>query len=493
MVLAITAPSRLAAAAPPVGSIVEFPIPTAGVSSDLTVGPSGPVWFTGHSPARIGVANGATVKEYPTGSTYPEPSSIVTSADGAVWYTNFKNPCYDTPGGSQLSRRAADGTTMSWTFSFGMWRLAPGPDGNVWFTGCGKNGYDVIGFVAPAGAATVFTMTRQYEGPYFLTAGPDGNMWSAGVTSVFRVSPTGTIDRFPMPEEAFGQNALTWGPDGNLWLVAFGHGKLVRFTPEGVFTVWPLAGNPYDITTGPSGTMFVTRMQHDVNAISEVATDGSVVRTFPVPSSAAEPQSIVLGADGNVWFNEMGGNRIARLWAAQPQHTYGLYQANGFVPRLRVTRLGWSHRITSRGPLHLQVVSDDGLGLVDSPDLNVYGAHELVMSHAGSFGFHNAFEPGRHGTIEVPIVATLLGGGTTPTVQVTWGTAPIPTGLRVEVQVRKPGTTAWTLWRSVASGKTAVYTPKVGPGTYDFRSRLRMPGTPAATGWSPKASVDVPA
>ena len=41
-----------------------------------------------------------------------------------------------------------------------------------------------------------------------------------------------------------------------------------------------------------------------------------VVTEFPVPTAASQPYQITAGLDGNLWFTEFAGNKIARITTA---------------------------------------------------------------------------------------------------------------------------------------------------------------------------------
>ena len=49
-----------------------------------------------------------------------------------------------------------------------------------------------------------------------------------------------------------------------------------------------------------------------MNKIGRMTTDG-VLTQFPVPTANASVQGICAGADGNVWFTETGGGKVARI------------------------------------------------------------------------------------------------------------------------------------------------------------------------------------
>lgn len=108
------------------GSGLSLPMST--FVGDLTAGPDGNVWFSarnfsGTSPRVVGkVTPGGEVAEYgvPEGA-----DSIVTGADGNLWFTEADGIGRITPGGSASSFKLAAGTGAPRA-------LAAGPDGNIW-------------------------------------------------------------------------------------------------------------------------------------------------------------------------------------------------------------------------------------------------------------------------------------------------------------------------------------------------------------------------
>lgn len=60
-----------------------------------------------------------------------------------------------------------------------------------------------------------FLKLRPSLGPGSMTAGPDGNVWfTEGESKIVRITPAGTLTVFPVPQpDVF----ITTGPDGNLW------------------------------------------------------------------------------------------------------------------------------------------------------------------------------------------------------------------------------------------------------------------------------------
>src|SRR5262249_8993095 len=132
------------------------------------------------------------------------------------------------------------------------WNMAPGPDGNVWFTTDDK----YIGKVTPTGAIRLYDVSgleHFVRTTRDITEGPDGNMWFTGFDGLARITPNGQAPLFPLPGDDSAWK-LTTGPDGNLWFTDQG-GAIGRMTPQGNVQEFGLPfGHPPDaITAGPDG------------------------------------------------------------------------------------------------------------------------------------------------------------------------------------------------------------------------------------------------
>lgn len=152
--------------------------------------------------------------------------------------------------------------------------------------------------------------------------------------------PLGKLTRFPLAPGVPGLNRIAVGPDGSLWLTAFNttsdgallsshpiDDAIVHFTPSvpgasSSFTTFPLpvqAVWPDGITLGPDSALWFT--EFDGDAVARITTFGRVTEYF-VPrrpgritgaTPNSQPHDIVAGPDGNLWFNDFGGNKVGRI------------------------------------------------------------------------------------------------------------------------------------------------------------------------------------
>jgi virginiamycin B lyase len=215
--------------------------------------------------------------------------------------------------------------------------VAPGPDGNMWFTKGSANQIGRItvprdqGRLRGQGGGSIQEITVPTPGsePSDIVAGPDGAIWF----TEFRASQigrldltTGTITEFPIPNTdlffdiftqtlttSTGPRGITVGPDGNLWFAQFNASRVGRITPEGEVTQFPTPtpnSRPVGITAGPDGNLWFTEPVG--NKIGRITTEG-VIDEFPLPTPNSRPIGITLGLDGALWFAEYLGNKIGRI------------------------------------------------------------------------------------------------------------------------------------------------------------------------------------
>lgn len=244
------------------------------------------------------------------------PTAPATGAPGDAVGTIAEHP-FPTPGGSAS--------------------VAPGPDGNMWFT---KGSANQIGritvprdhgrFLGQGGGSIqeIEVPTPDSE-PSDIVAGPDGAIWF----TEFRASQigrldltTGTITEFPIPNTdlffdiftqtfttSTGPRGITVGPDGNLWFAQFNASRIGRITPEGQVTQFPTPtanSRPVGITAGPDGNVWFTEPVG--NRIGRI-TPAGVITEYPLSVPMSRPIGITAGLDGALWFAEYLGDKIGRI------------------------------------------------------------------------------------------------------------------------------------------------------------------------------------
>jgi streptogramin lyase len=192
--------------------------------------------------------------------------------------------------------------------------MAPGPDGNVWFTEFGGN---KIAKITPLGQITEYAVPTPDSGPATIVAGPDGNLWFTEFNGhkIGRITPSGQIDEFPLPAGA-APNGITAGPDGALWFTEQGAHNVGRITTDGAVTRYPVtAGSgPRSIAVGADGHLWFIEL--NTNKIGRMTTTGAPAGRFDIPTAMGDPRSLRPGPDGRLYFAEGTANKIGRVTMA---------------------------------------------------------------------------------------------------------------------------------------------------------------------------------
>ncbi len=92
----------------------------------------------------------------------------------------------------------------------------------------------------------------------------------------------------------------------------FGLAALAAAQPVTEFPI-PSGGSPFDLALGPDGNLWFTEAQG--NRVARV-TPGGAITEFPIPTAGSFPGGITAGPDGNLWFCANGSNRVVRVTPA---------------------------------------------------------------------------------------------------------------------------------------------------------------------------------
>lgn len=259
---------------------------TQGSLVGLAISPSSRPYFTDQTTGSIGyvTANGA-VMEYPVSSVSPAPIDGVFNTE-----YGFNGPTF-------------------------------GPDGNLYVPFSYQN--SLLQFVPPSGPTTLFPIPQPSAEPFSIVTGPDGALWyTDGANNVIgRMTTTGDFagGPFRIPTSDASPQQIVVGPDGALWFPEGGSGKIGRITTSGRITEYPMqypGCMSRGIASGPLHSLWYIGCTGGLNAptIDQVSLSG--VQTFYTPPSgfpAAEPDFLIVGRDGALWFTDTDANYVGRL------------------------------------------------------------------------------------------------------------------------------------------------------------------------------------
>jgi streptogramin lyase len=209
----------------PHGVITEFRTPTFSFPSGITAGPDGNVWFCEGATGQIGFITPAGRITEIRFSSFDVSSGITTGPDGNIWFTDVT--------GNNIWRvdLITHQLTMFPVPTPGAFPndITTAADGNLWFTeSIGK-----IGRITPDGVITEFG--DNLGGVYSIAGGPDGNVWFTVrfTPQVGRITPTGQIDFFRTPNNP---EQITRGHGNTLYFSEFGASRIARITTDGIVT-----------------------------------------------------------------------------------------------------------------------------------------------------------------------------------------------------------------------------------------------------------------
>jgi len=133
--------------------------------------------------------------------------------------------------------------------------------------------------------------------------------------------------------------AATPDPDQQRWLAPHESGLVT----DGQVHFFPLPherSGPTTVVVAADGRIWFT--EGTGNRIGSMNPDGTGLLEFPLPHPDSAPRILARGSDGNLWFSEHTGNRVARI-------TQDGTSLNGIFPRRTVSRvpLRWARTAIS--------------------------------------------------------------------------------------------------------------------------------------------------
>lgn len=299
-------------------TIQEFGGPTA-IPGSIVTGADGALWFTEGLPvAKIGrITTAGVVTEFPLPDPGSSPNGITAGPDGALWFAEYSV--------NKIGRITTAGAISEFPVPIGGGTpvgITAGPDGALWFT---DNTTNKIGRITTAGIVSVFPVPTA-GGPNGITAGPDGALWFAEYSAgkIGRISTGGVVTEFAVPTAGSNPYVITAGPDGALWFTEFGANKIGRVSTSGLFTEFTLAAGssqPAGIAAGPDGALWFTKFTG--SQVGRITTSGAETE-FPTPTTSSGPEDITAGPDGAMWFTE-GIRKIGRIALALSPPTVTQY------------------------------------------------------------------------------------------------------------------------------------------------------------------------
>ncbi len=309
-------------------SISEYPTETVGGNpSSIVSGADGNLWFTNPQFQELGSINSTTkaFQLFPTPGVTPR--TIASGPDGSLWFTAQVDSSTGFVEGQigeiNLSTHSIQEFPIPGsTFPTG---ITAGPDGNLWFgeeditSGMIVN---AIGEFNPSTHTFAEYAITSPTAPQNITTGPDGNLWfTTSGPMVWTINPTShAVSQYAVPTAYAGITGIAAGPDGNIWFTEtdanrIGEISLVTHAVNEFFLPQPNS-YPQGITAGPGGDLWFTdggaglRSQGGVSAIGTINPRTHAIAVAPTPSINSFPSGITTGPDGHVWFVETSADQV---------------------------------------------------------------------------------------------------------------------------------------------------------------------------------------
>lgn len=280
-------------------TIREFSLAPGSQPLGITVGGDGNAWFVERGVDRIArITASGKLTEFSMPTKGLRPQAVTTSHAGDVWYI----------ASSMFGRVSPDGTITEYPsieYFFG-YELVVDSSDNLWFTD-----FNAIGKREPSGKLTMFPTpgVPELSG---LAVGPDGNLWCfRGDQALLRMTPSGAFTVFPMG----AATGTTVGPDGDLWAVTSSL-AIEQISIDGTLkNSYSVGGDKTAIptvSTGPDGAIWFTEGDHQPPAIGRV-TAGGAIDQFELPGSSTYMIGFAVTRDGSLWFTENDADKVGRV------------------------------------------------------------------------------------------------------------------------------------------------------------------------------------
>jgi plastocyanin len=159
--------------------------------------------------------------------------------------------------------------------------------------------------------------------------------------------------------------------------------------------------------------------------------------------------------------------------------------ASGILPG---TTVAWGFASTNSAS-H-SVTDASGMGLFDSGLRAPGGSFTNTFNAAGSYPIIDQ-ATGHKSALKVSMTVAPGAGTTTTAFTLTFAATSAPAGYAYDLQVKRPGVTAYADLAVGTAAPNASFTPDAGPGSYSFRVRIRNTGNGASSGWSSAKTITV--
>ncbi|MBV9027611.1 MAG: hypothetical protein JO311_03270, partial [Candidatus Eremiobacteraeota bacterium] len=254
------------------------------------------------------------------------PSSIVAGSDGAMWFGTYPYFTNHPPRHLGIGRITLTGRQHYFKFGQGVYDVAEGADGNVWFTNPYATPY-TVGFITPAGKVTQFPSVGGGL-PESMAADASGHLWYTdfgGNPDIVEIGTDGsTVATFKAHNGSAA--AVAHGATGLIWFDTVGSPISVgMITRRGKQRQGPIGGPSYipgPMALGPDGRMWIC----DGDMLA--AVDSKLRVTLYANPAGGGFADVTAGPDGNMWATDFVNSAIVRVTTGGNMREYATPTSN---------------------------------------------------------------------------------------------------------------------------------------------------------------------
>jgi virginiamycin B lyase len=246
----------------------------------------------------------ATIYATPTASSMPEAIAVNGTE---MWFTEYATSCYASI--TKAGRITEHSDKLSENESTGM---TTGLDGLTWFV----TDYNGIGSITSTGKFKLYSLTDDSSQLTADVLGADGNIWFVEATgaNIGNITPAGVVTEcnvFAGSSNSFG---IASGSDGRMWFADPSNERIGAINTDCTGLTWystGLTGEPDSIVAGPDGNLYFGEFSPTVGRI----TTAGVISEFPLPETEGSfpVLSITVGPDKNIWFTNNSHSQLGKL------------------------------------------------------------------------------------------------------------------------------------------------------------------------------------
>jgi streptogramin lyase len=223
---------------------------------------------------------------------YESNAPLVALPDGGVAVADYIGTIVTIDRAMNVTARVAlnEGSTCCTPVS----AMTYGADGNLWFIADPETGPMFLGRLTQGGEVTRFPL----PGARLIVSAPDGTLLLAGGCIIYRATMAGTVTRINSCEDL--NCRLEWmevGSDGTVWT------SCGRLLPDGSYVSEYRGGR--DAVRGADDNIWIAP---HTNALRAYAKDGSLARELPLRDANTKVLSIASSGD-MIWYGVAGAIR----------------------------------------------------------------------------------------------------------------------------------------------------------------------------------------